>query len=428
MQVAKAEMEAITSELRLRTALLSKLPSASKYNLREGKQVLVYREKEKPYKWTGPYKIVRIDDKQVFIDRNGEEIQHSRAYVKPYIDESHDHAFETRYNMVQPISLVKQELFKVNLTKVLHPQDPRCNLSEFVDAKYKEIKGLLDKGTWKVELKEDIPEGSNILTGRFVLCIKNVNIDQELYMARFVVQGQKDKEKKFIVHDSTNLRQSSTRLLVAIAAIFGFRIWSHDIKQAYLQSSQTLMRKVYLKPSKEFEVSEGELLELLKPLYGLFDSGDYWNRTMTAHLMNDLGMESNDGDLSLFTKHVDFKLLGLIGTYMDDALICGNAEFLNLTEKTLEKFESRARELDDANFAGVRVKATEFGFKFSQENYARGLRILPTDKNFGDFKSLRHKLAWLTHTRPEICCAVNTAAQVTEEKFGKDSVKLINKS
>lgn len=50
-------------------------------------------------------------------------------------------------------------------------------------------------------LKEEITEESSILTGRFVSCVKNFNIDQEVYKARSVLQGHKDNEKKFIVHD-----------------------------------------------------------------------------------------------------------------------------------------------------------------------------------------------------------------------------------
>lgn len=96
---------------------------------------------------------------------------------------------------------MNQEIIEVNITEVLHSQDPRWNLPEFVEAKRKEKRGLLDKGTWMFVLKEQITEESSILTGKFVSCVKNFNTDQEVYNTISVLQGHKDNGKKFIVHD-----------------------------------------------------------------------------------------------------------------------------------------------------------------------------------------------------------------------------------
>lgn len=81
------------------------------------------------------------------------------------------------------------------LTEVLDPGDEREKLPQFDIAKAKELGGLARRGVYKIVLKEDIPDNGNVLGSRFVLSIKNTETDQEIYKARYVVQGHKDKEK-----------------------------------------------------------------------------------------------------------------------------------------------------------------------------------------------------------------------------------------
>ena len=101
------------------------------------------------------------------------------------------------------------------------------------DAIQKEIEGLLKRGTFKIVVREEIPRNLNILDGRFILVIKNPNTREEIYKARFVVQGHRDRDKAFLVHASPNLRQESVRPLFAIASIMGFSVWNQDTSQAY---------------------------------------------------------------------------------------------------------------------------------------------------------------------------------------------------
>jgi Reverse transcriptase (RNA-dependent DNA polymerase) len=184
--------------------------------------------------------------------------------------------------------------FSLHLTEVLTPGDPREIL--FDDARNAEIKGLLKRGTWKVVMRDEMPAGGNLMSGRFVLAIKNLNTNEEMFKARFVVKGYRNKLKTRLVHDTTTSRISSARLLAGLTAVFGFRLFSVDVTKTYLQSAFKLMRDVHVTPTDEFELRPDQVLKLLKPLYGLSDSGDYWGATIRRHFDEDLGMTGLTGD------------------------------------------------------------------------------------------------------------------------------------
>lgn len=180
--------------------------------------------------------------------------------------------------------------------------------------------GLFARKAFKVVRRNDIEDDANVLGGRFVLAIKNMETDEPTYKARFVVQGHNDCEKNLLVHSANTIRQHSVRLLVALSEIFNFTIWSQDVYQDYLQAAGRIKRNVFIKPPREFQLTPDELLMLLKPLYGLNDAGDCWNHTFVRHLREDLARKPTVGDLSLFTKVIKGKLIGLTGSYVDDTI------------------------------------------------------------------------------------------------------------
>jgi hypothetical protein len=105
------------------------------------------------------------------------------------------------------------------VTGAVENKDPRSNGPEFSAAKQKELLGLLERGTLKVVLRTEIPKNAPVMKGRFVLVIKNRETDQEVYKARYVVQGFLDPLKQRAVHNSRNLRQDTSRLVLALASI-----------------------------------------------------------------------------------------------------------------------------------------------------------------------------------------------------------------
>jgi hypothetical protein len=57
-----------------------------------------------------------------------------------------------------------------------------------------------------VTVSSELPTGVNVLNGRFVVTIKDVGTEKEIYKARYVVQGHRDKEKTSMVHHMLDIR------------------------------------------------------------------------------------------------------------------------------------------------------------------------------------------------------------------------------
>lgn len=122
------------------------------------------------------------------------------------------------------------------------------------------------------------------------------------------------------------------------------------------------MHDVFLKPPKELGLEEGSVLRLLKPLYGLAESGDYWVSTNATHHAADLGMEPSIGDLSLYFKRSEGSLIGILGIVVDDTLQCGTEEFWEVTSQTLNRFKCKDRVTEAIVFAGIHVDKRGDGY------------------------------------------------------------------
>ena len=228
----------------------------------------------------------------------------------------------------------------IYMTEIIPNQDVRAKSHEMTEAKRQEIKNLLKRGTFKVLLREDIPRNANVLPGRFVLAFKSTEDGKLKHKARYVIGGHRDRLKHMMVHSTSTLQPSSIRLLLALAAIHGFDVWTSDVRQAYLQSAEPLARDVFIaKLVPEFELDPSQCLKRLKPLYGLCESGDLWHQTLDRHHREDLCMKPLRSDPALYVLMKNKLLHGLSGNYVDDLIRTENKDFRNLAKKTNRKFE-----------------------------------------------------------------------------------------
>jgi Reverse transcriptase (RNA-dependent DNA polymerase) len=237
-----------------------------------------------------------------------------------------------------------------------------------------------------------MPDNANLLNGRYVITIKDIGTQRELYKALYAVQGHRDKEKTSMVHQNTTAKQQSTRLLTGLAAIFCFRVCTHAVQQAYLQSAESLLQDVYLKAPAVLNLRIEQPLKLLRPLYGLCDAGNCWTRTVLDHLTKDLSLTQSIGDSGLFSRAMNNKLAALTASFVDDLLMAGDDDFHEQSLYKSERLNSREREYDKVRFAGVNIDKSQDRYEIHQREYIKKLQLLERDAEFDAYHSLRSKL------------------------------------
>jgi hypothetical protein len=432
MRSAMDEYKNIIGQERIRRAM-SNAHKQQNHIFESGELVLVYRDKHRDAK--GPYRVVDVQGKVVYVDYSSAEPRKSfsPAQLRPYLSPTTatNSLLVDLHSAFRTVNAERKRATpQVLLTEQVLPKDARAASPEMIDARWREITNLFHRGTFRVRLEKDLPPHANIMSGRFVLTIKDNN-NTTVYKARYVMQGYADQDKPFLVHDVANTRPHSIRLIVALAAIFHFPLVSHDIVQAYLQSSEAMRREIFLRPKRQdgayFDLRPGEVLELLRPLYGLADAGEFWQRERDRHFHQDLDLRAATGDPALFFKRVEHQLIGVVGCYVDDTLWAGTPALFRMLDATKRKFASPQTHHRNLTFAGVDITTASNVLRLSQNTYLTNLKPLKPGADISSYRSRRAKLAWLTLTRPDVSCALSLAAQVTAATMNDTHVALLNK-
>jgi hypothetical protein len=192
-----------------------------------------------------------------------------------------------------------------------------------------------------------------------------------------------------------------------------------------------LQKEIFLK-TDAMELGPNEFLQLVLPLYGLSESGDYWNETLANHHLQRLQFTQSRVDFSLFFKTVGGRLCGLSGCYVDDLLRAATPNVRELLESTIrEDFDCKASKAikkgaPATQFIGLDLERELDSFFASMTSYISRLIFLADDATFDQYQVLRAKLLWICNSRPDICAFVSLCSSVTAEKFKTRDVRDIN--
>lgn len=297
-----------------------------------------------------------------------------------------------------------------------------------------EINDLIASGVFRFEKYNPNVHGRDIFRSRMVNEIKGKNTNSPYEKSRLVIQGYNDNGKQAILTQSPTIQRASQRLILALAPSlikdYAFQMALRDITQAYTQSTTELQRLIVARLPKQIQhhYPEKTVMVVVKPLYGIAESGNHWFATYFKHHREKLRLMTSTYDPCLMISEENHPTeLGIVGVQTDDTLILATEDFLTNEEKRLNeaKFRAKARETlqpeTPLNFNGGVI--TQEGDEIILRQKGQGKRLqqinASSEQSYQTYIEQRARGAYLaTICQPEAAFDLSIAAQHKEPDQG----------
>jgi hypothetical protein len=210
--------------------------------------------------------------------------------------------------------------FGVTFTRTSLPRAmSRPDAQEWAEAHKKEYKRFKDRNAFATV---PLPKGTKALG---TTTQRDYKVDNGVFIKRKVrmcVRGDQQQDGiDYVAADlcSPTLKATKTRLLTAIAAEHGCKIYKTDTSQAFLYGDMA-DDKVHIRPPDWWpeETPESRLLQLLKSIYCTKHAARRWHLHISAWMENN-GYIAANNEKTIFMKRVgdDFIIHGL---FVDDTM------------------------------------------------------------------------------------------------------------
>ncbi|OVF02976.1 hypothetical protein A9F13_47g00066, partial [Clavispora lusitaniae] len=242
----------------------------------------------------------------------------------------------------------------------------------WVEACNSEMQAHYENGTFTLV---PLPPKVKPIGCRWVFNIK----DKGLYKARLVAKGYTQKEG--IDYEETFspvIKQTSLRLLLAIAGKHKMHVHQMDVKTAFLNG--ILKEELYMKQPPGYKASPKTtkdntteyVLKLNKSIYGLKQAPLVWNQTINKTLTS-LGFTRSVEEPCIYYNIENNEQI-FIALYVDDMLLIGtNLDKIAQLKKHLGQ-AFQMKDLGTANkFLGMNMNISPNGIKVNMEEYINNL-------------------------------------------------------
>ena len=230
------------------------------------------------------------------------------------------------------------------------------------------MKSLKENDTFELTV---LPEGKNLVGGKWVFAIKEDANGSETLKARYVAKGYSqihgiDYDETF----SPTANITSVRILMQLAAQYNLIVRQMDVKAAFLHAP--VEHEIFIEQPKGFqELSENGVklvYRLKKSLYGLKQSGRNWNKVLDEYLIND-GFVRNPVDHCVYRKQIGDDLMVVV-VWVDDLLLASNSTNMINQFKENMKCKFRMKDLGKISyFLGIDFKQESGVIKMNQSRY-----------------------------------------------------------
>ncbi|GJP58372.1 hypothetical protein CLOP_g6300 [Closterium sp. NIES-67] len=195
-----------------------------------------------------------------------------------------------------------------------------------------EFGSLIENETWDLC---DLPPGKKAITSKMIYRHK-YGPEGELtrYKSRLVARGfQQTKGKDYDEVFAPVGKGTTLRVLLAIAALLGWKIRQMDIVTAFLNG--IILEEVYIKQPEGLDDGSGRVCRLKKAIYGLKQAPRAWYHKLEEALLAG-GFKTSECDPSLFLLQEKDAILMLL-VYVDDILLfSASTALLDSAEQVLE--------------------------------------------------------------------------------------------
>lgn len=194
----------------------------------------------------------------------------------------------------------------------------------------------------------------HILPSHLRFTVKNT-VDGPTPKARVVAGGDQQKDDEFNKTYAPTSSYEIIRIILAIAAQFGWTIKTADVKTAFLHSE--ISELLYMHAFPRSRCPPGYCFRINKSIYGLKQGAADWFTSLTK-VLHDLGFEQ-----SIKQQCVFFKQDIIISFYVDDLILCAKSSTIidEHLAKLAEHFEIKVND-GLGTFLGIEISSDPEGY------------------------------------------------------------------